>query len=108
MKNSASTELITQIPASGYTWRHILSIAIQHKRELIVAHIVAILAALAAVPIPLLMPLMVDEVLLKRPGKILAILHSFFPPDWHTPLYYIGAALVVTVCLRTTALFLGV
>jgi ATP-binding cassette subfamily C protein len=108
MKHSATSELHSQIPASGYTWRHILGIATKHKRELIAAHVIAIFAALASVPIPLLMPLMVDEVLLKQPGKLLAILHSFFPPDWHAPIYYIGFALLVTVCLRTTALLLGV
>ncbi|MBS1172841.1 MAG: V-type synthase subunit, partial [Proteobacteria bacterium] len=46
-----------------YTWHSILGIVREHRKDLISAHIVAILAAVASVPIPLLMPLLVDEVL---------------------------------------------
>ena len=51
-------------------WQWIIRIALKHKRELIIANFVALLGAIASVPIPLLMPLMVDEVLLHQPGFI--------------------------------------
>ncbi|GAK83217.1 ABC-type multidrug transport system [Vibrio ponticus] len=38
-----------------------------HKSKLIAANAIAIVATLVSVPIPLLLPLMVDEVLLNQP-----------------------------------------
>jgi ATP-binding cassette subfamily C protein len=65
-----------------YTWHSILGIVREHKKDLISAHIVAILAAVASVPIPLLMPLLVDEVLLHQPGRLVGWLNSQFPTAW--------------------------
>lgn len=94
--------------SAAYTWSSILGIVREHKKDLISAHIVAILAAVASVPIPLLMPLLVDEVLLHQPGRLVAWLNSHFPAAWHGPVLYIGAVLAVTLALRLTALILGV
>ncbi len=44
-----------------YTWKYVLGIAREHKRALVIAHLVALFAAAASVPIPLLLPLLVDE-----------------------------------------------
>ena len=93
---------------SVYTWPVILGIVREHKKELIGAHIVAIFAALASVPIPLLMPLLVDEVLLHQPGRLVAGLNQAFPADWHGPALYIGVVLMATLVLRLTALIMGV
>lgn len=94
--------------SAAYTWSSILGIVREHKKDLISAHIVAILAAVASVPIPLLMPLLVDEVLLHQPGRLLALLNARFPEAWHGPVLYIGVVLAVTLALRLTALILGV
>ena len=94
--------------SAAYTWSSILGIVREHKRELITAHIVAILAAVASVPIPLLMPLLVDEVLLHQPGRLLALLNARFPAAWHGPVLYIGVVLASTLALRFLALVLGV
>ncbi len=91
-----------------YTWPSILAIVREHKKGLISAHLVAILAALASVPIPLLMPLLVDEVLLHRPGTMVTWVNGLFPAAWHGPALYIGAVLAVTLLLRFTTLVLGV
>ena len=93
---------------SAYTWSSILGIVREHKKDLISAHIVAILAAVASVPIPLLMPLLVDEVLLHQPGRMVAWLNGLFSPAWHGPVLYIGAVLALTLALRLIALILGV
>ena len=93
---------------SGYTWSTILDIVREHKKELISAHIVAIFAALASVPIPLLMPLLVDEVLLHQPGRLISALNHAFPANWHSPVLYIGVVLMATLALRLTALIMGV
>ena len=51
-----------------YDWQMIAEFAFAHRRELIAANIISIFATLAAVPVPLLMPMLVDEVLL-NPGR---------------------------------------
>ena len=50
------------------SWAQIRRLAMQHKSSLILANILAILATLCSVPIPLLLPLLVDEVLLGQAG----------------------------------------
>ncbi len=96
-------------PDSGrYDWGYILTVAKEHRRDLILAHLVAILAVLANVPIPLLMPLLVDEVLLQKPATLVGLMDSLFPASWHGPVLYIGAILLLTVVLRLFALLLSV
>ncbi len=91
-----------------YTWRYIFNIALEHRRELVLANLIAILAALMSVPLPLLMPLLVDEVLLGQPGVVVETVNSFFPERWHGAPLYIGAVLLLTVVLRLFSLGLNV
>jgi ATP-binding cassette subfamily C protein len=93
---------------SVYTWDYVVQIALEHKRELVLANVIAIVAVLASVPIPLLMPLLVDEVLLERPGFLVAQMETLFPDLWHGPVLYIVVILFVTVLLRVFALLLNV
>ncbi len=96
------------MPVQTYTWRYILSIALQHKKQLISAHLIAILATMISVPIPLLMPLLVDEVLLKKPAMVVQTVNAISPIEWQSPLLYIGAVLLLTVVLRLLAMILNV
>ncbi len=98
----------TPSDSAGYDWRYILTVAKEHKRDLSLAHIVAILAVLASVPIPLLMPLLVDEVLLHKPATLVSVMNGLFPPQWQGPVLYIGTILLLTVSLRLMSLVLGV
>lgn len=91
-----------------YNWQYILTIASKHKRELVYANIIAILATLASLPLPLLMPLLVDEVLLNQPATIVAAINSITPDSSHGPTLYISVILVLTLCLRLVALVLNV
>ncbi|UCE88942.1 MAG: ABC transporter ATP-binding protein [Pseudomonadota bacterium] len=95
-------------PHSGYAWPYVVGIALEHRRDLVLTNLLAILAVTAAVPIPLLMPLLVDEVLLGRPGALVAFMDSLFPASWHGPVLYIGFMLFATVTLRLLSLLLGV
>ena len=52
-----------------YTWRSILLLAVRHKPRLVRANLLAILATAVSVPIPLLLPVLVDEVLLTSPAR---------------------------------------
>ena len=97
-----------EIPATGYNWQFLLRVALEHKRALLLANVVAVFAVLASVPIPLLFPLLVDEVLLQKPGQLLALIDGLFPPSWGGPAFYIGVILLATVLLRMMALVLGV
>ncbi|MCV6589809.1 MAG: ABC transporter ATP-binding protein/permease [Marinobacterium sp.] len=91
-----------------YDWRYIRDVALEHKRELILANLIALLATLAMVPLPLLMPLLVDEVLLGQPGTVVNLLNGWAPEHWQGPVLYIGAILVLTVFLRLLSLVLNV
>ena len=91
-----------------YNWQYILTIASEHKRELVYANIIAILATLANVPVPLLMPLLVDEVLLNNPATVVKTINSMTPDSWHEPMLYIIVILVLTLCLRLVAVVLNV
>ncbi|MCP5230957.1 MAG: ABC transporter ATP-binding protein [Zoogloeaceae bacterium] len=91
-----------------YTWRTLLAIALEHRRALIAAHLIAIAAALLATPVPLLMPTMVDEVLLDKPGWAVAMIDAVTPGDWHGPVLYIVMSLVAAVFLRMSSSLLGV
>jgi len=94
--------------AREYNWQYILEIAKKHKRQLIMANVIAVIATLASVPVPLLMPLLVDEVLLNQPGFVVNAINTITPSLWHGPVLYISIILILTLLLRLTALVLNV
>jgi ATP-binding cassette subfamily C protein len=81
---------------------------LEHRSELVKANIIAILGTFISVPIPLLIPLLVDEVLLDKPGPSVPLMNSLFPESWHSPLLYIGVILLLTMLMRLASLILGV
>ncbi len=82
-----------------YTFSEIFAEIRKYKKELIIANIVAILATLAAAPAPLLMPLLVDEVLLHKPGYLVGKIDSLFGFS-HEAWFYVAVVLVFTLLLR--------
>ncbi|MDQ1363617.1 MAG: ATP-binding cassette, subfamily bacterial, partial [Pseudomonadota bacterium] len=94
--------------AHAFSWRYIAALAKQHKPALVKANLIALLAALVSVPVPLLMPLLVDEVLLHKPGTMVAVMNALFPPALHGPAVYIVAVMLFTVLLRFGSLVLSV
>jgi len=93
---------------SRYSWNAIYRIALEHKKELFNAHWIAILATMASVPVPLLMPLLVDEVLLHNPGTITTTINLIIPSQWHQPIIYIAAVLLFSLSLRIIAIFFNI
>lgn len=83
-----------------YTWSDLFRQITQHKGLLVRANLVAILTALISVPIPLLIPLLVDEVLLNKPGFLTNTMNQIFPEAWHGAILYVMAITVVTILLR--------
>ena len=89
-----------KIPLTEYTWRELFQQVLQHRRALIIANSIAIIAALISVPIPLLIPLLVDEVLLNKPAVLVGWMNAWFPADWHGAVLYIAAITVLTMIMR--------
>ena len=92
----------------GYTWGYILRLILHHRRPLLNANLIAILTTLISVPVPLLIPLLVDEVLMQQPATLVHTMNALFPESWTSPTFYIVMITFVTILLRSIALLLGV
>ncbi|RLA19783.1 MAG: ABC transporter ATP-binding protein, partial [Gammaproteobacteria bacterium] len=106
--NTTDDSVSTKVEKTEYDWRYVLNIALSHKKQLITANLIAILAVIASVPVPLLMPVLVDEVLLNQPATAVGIMNQLFPETWHGPFLYIFAILFLTLLLRLMAMVFNV
>jgi len=93
---------------SRLSWRYISQLARAHKATLIQAHLIAIIAAVILVPVPMLMPLLVDEVLLNKPGFMVALVDSIFPVGWQGAALTIFSVMLATMLLRLIGTLLSV
>ncbi|WNW11402.1 ABC transporter ATP-binding protein [Pseudomonas sp. DTU_2021_1001937_2_SI_NGA_ILE_001] len=89
-------------------WAYIRALVLRHKKALWSANGVAILATLCSVPIPLLLPLLVDEVLLGHGDAALRFMNHLLPESLHKAVGYIGLMLFATLLLRLGALAFNV
>jgi ATP-binding cassette subfamily C protein len=94
--------------AKSYSWNTIYLIALEHKKALIYAHCLAVLATIASVPVPLLMPLLVDEVLLKKPSTLIHTINLVTPVEYQLPILYIGIVLFASLLLRVIAIIFNI
>ncbi|MEJ2321851.1 MAG: ABC transporter ATP-binding protein [Gammaproteobacteria bacterium] len=99
---------MTREQNTPYRWNQFMAMVLSHRRELIIANVIAVLGALTAVPVPLLIPMLVDEVLLQQPGNAVDFMNRLFPESWHGPFLYIAAITLLTLVLRLFALIFGV
>ena len=99
---------MSKTTAPHFSWAFILNAAARHKPSLIRANLIAILAAVISAPMPMLMPLLVDEVLLDKPGFLVENMQQIFPSDWWGPVLYITTIMLVTILLRFTSMMLAV
>lgn len=90
------------------SWPAILAELRAHRPALFKGNVYAILAVLAAVPVPLILPLLVDEVLLDKPGLFIATFGPWFPAAWHGPVLFVLVALILTVVLRLFSILMNV
>ncbi len=109
LSSNMSQPIFLLLPTRRYTWRTLIQLALSHKRKLLWAQAIAILTTLASVPVPLLIPALVDEVLLHQPGPVTAFIDRWLPADWlpaawQGPLWYIGIVLLASLMLRLLAL----
>lgn len=94
--------------ANEISWREIFTHILSHKAMLIQANVLALLAMVTTVSLPLLLPLLVDEVILDQPGRILAMLNSLLPTNLQNPIGYVVTITIVSVVLRTLGVVLEV
>lgn len=80
----------------------------QHSGRLWLGQCLAFCGAVVAVPIPLLMPLLVDEVLLHQPGKLTELMTGLLPTQWLGPIAIIIVVTLFTISLRLSSVLLGV
>ncbi|TSA20153.1 MAG: ABC transporter ATP-binding protein [Betaproteobacteria bacterium] len=107
MSNRAGTPL-AHPDTAALSWRVIVADLFSHRAALYKGNLAAVLAVAAAVPVPLFLPILVDEVLLQKPGGFISAVGPFFPVGWHGPILFTLAALGLTLSLRLAAILLNV
>ncbi|MBF4255354.1 ABC transporter ATP-binding protein [Vibrio anguillarum] len=80
----------------------------KHRPTLLFANAIAVIATLVSVPIPLLMPLMVDEVLLNKPASGLEMMNTILPTSMQNPTGYIALTLLLVVLMRSVSQALNI
>lgn len=80
----------------------------KHQSKLLFANVIAIVATLISVPIPLLTPLMVDEVLLDKPSTGIEVMNKILPEVWHNAPGYISLTLLLVVIMRAASQMLNI
>ncbi|OCH18851.1 ABC transporter ATP-binding protein [Aliivibrio sp. 1S165] len=99
---------MSSIISSTINWNWLLRQAKTYKKRLVAANAVAIIATLISVPIPLFMPLMVDEVLLNKPSTGVELLNKLLPTAWQGPIGYILLVLVLVILMRIVSQILNI
>ncbi|MDX1296053.1 MAG: ABC transporter ATP-binding protein, partial [Sulfurimonadaceae bacterium] len=88
------------------TWRKLLHEAKIFRGKIFMGQIVALLAVAVSLPVPLLFPLLIDQVLLEKPGWVTQTIDLLFDPS--EPYLYIVIVLGTTLILRLLFFMLNV
>ncbi|CAA6807731.1 MAG: Lipid A export ATP-binding/permease protein MsbA [uncultured Sulfurovum sp.] len=75
---------------------------IKHKKVLLLANAVAIVSTLVVLPVALLLPLLIDELILGKGGPIVESIDTYITVG--EPMYYIVIVLLVTMGLKAIGL----
>lgn len=78
--------------------KYIFKLLLKNKKSLIIGQIITIIAIIISVPIPLLLPLLVDEVLLNKPDFFVNNIDKFLGNG--SAFYYIAIVTFVVLFLR--------
>ena len=78
--------------------KYIFKLLLDNKKSLIIGQILTIIAIIISVPIPLLLPLLVDEVLLNKPDFFVNNINELFGNT--TAFYYIAIVTFIVLFLR--------
>ena len=88
------------------TIKSILNEINHHKKILIVANIIATVSILLSIPVPLLIPKLIDEIILGKEGWITEAIDQYITIS--SPEYYILVVLIITILLRASSLLLNI
>jgi ATP-binding cassette subfamily C protein len=88
------------------TLKYILKLLLENRKSLILGQIITIIAIIVSVPIPLLLPLLVDEVLLNKPDFFVNNIDDLFGSG--TAFYYIAIVTFIVLFLRLIYFIFGV
>ncbi len=86
--------------------KYIFKLLLENKKSLIFGQIITIVAILVSVPIPLLLPLLVDEVILNKPDFFVNNINALLGST--TPFYYIAIVTFIVLFLRIIYFAFGV
>ena len=78
--------------------RYIFKLLLKNRQYLILGQIVTFIAILISIPIPLMLPILVDEILLKKPDFFVNNINSLFGSG--DAFYYIAIVTSVVILLR--------
>ena len=85
---------------------YIFKLLLHNRKALIIGQILTIIAIMVSVPIPLLLPLLVDEVLLNKPDFFVNNIDKFFGSG--NAIYYIVIVTIIVLFLRLVYFIFGV
>lgn len=88
------------------TIKTIIKLILENKKSLFYGQLITLIAILVSVPIPLLLPVMVDEILLDKPAAVVNTIDYFL--NGTTAFYYIAIVTFAVVFLRFIYYFLTV
>jgi len=88
-----------------YTFKILYDQIKTQKSDFWRTNVYGVIATLLLLPIPMLIPLLIDEVLLEHPGKMTEIISSYFgrSETW----FFIAVMLITVLFLRFTAFFMN-
>ncbi len=88
------------------SFKYIFKLILKDKKSLLIGQILTIIAIIVSVPIPLLLPLLVDEVLLNKPDFFVNNINELF--GLQTAFYYIAIVTFIVLFLRLIYFLIGV
>ena len=85
---------------------YIFKLLLHNRKALIIGQLLTIIAIMVSVPIPLLLPLLVDEVLLHKPDFFVNNIDNLFGSG--NAFYYIAIVTIIVLFLRLVYFIFGV
>jgi ATP-binding cassette subfamily C protein len=78
--------------------KSIFKLLLKDKKSLLLGQFVTIIAIIISIPIPLMLPVLVDEILLEKPDLFVSSINSFFGEG--NAFYYIAIVTIAVIILR--------
>ncbi len=91
-----------------FTWASIFKMALDHKKNFVLANIISVITTLMSLPIPLIIPSLINEVLLKQPGFFTRALSHIVSVPLITPALILITAFALVMILRLSTEILTV